>query len=201
MNDYTLDLLFPIPVYKTNIGLLSDEQWEFVKNQNYTPRVTGTYGRNDTSVLESQLFFDLKNKILDHLNFFSTEIFKHQVEIYITHSWLNYNPKKSYHNLHRHSNSVYSGAYYINVPENSPNLIFASPSIPIFEITPNEYNVCNSASWEIPVRSGDLVLFPSTLMHEVGENTGDDDRFTLSFNTFLKGEIGINGADNYIKIL
>jgi uncharacterized protein (TIGR02466 family) len=200
MHNYSLDLLFPIPVYKTNIGLISEEQWQFVTSQTYTPRVTGTYGRDDTKVLEIPLFLNLKNKITQHLDFFSREIFKHDVEIYITHSWLNYNPTKSYHNLHRHSNSVYSGAYYITVPENCPNLIFASPNIPMFEILPTDYNVCNSTSWEIPVKNGDLVLFPSTLMHEVSENNGGDERYTLSFNTFLKGEVGIPGADNHITI-
>ena len=37
---------------------------------------------------------------------------------------------------------------------------------------------------------GRLVLFPSTLLHEVAETEIDTPRVTLSFNTFFRGEIG-----------
>ena len=66
MNDYTLDLLFPTPVYKTNIGLLTDAQWDYVKNQNYTPRVTGTHGRDDTNVLDLDLFLNLISSLFKY---------------------------------------------------------------------------------------------------------------------------------------
>jgi len=196
--NYSIDLLFPTAVYKTNIGKVSPLQLEFIKQQTYTKRTTGTHGRDDTNVLEWEIFKELKSSILENLAFFSKEIFKYEVEVYITHSWINHNPVGSYHNQHRHSNSIFSGAYYINVPKGSPDLIFSSSSQSYLEIVPTEYNIANSSNWSMPISCGDLVIFPSNLLHEVPESSFGDDRFSLSFNTFIRGEIGAKGADNYI---
>ena len=40
------------------------------------------------------------------------------------------------------------------------------------------------------VGSGDLVLFPSNLVHSVEQATGDHTRISLAFNVFVKGELG-----------
>lgn len=197
---YTIDLLFPVAVYKNNIGKLSEDQIDYVKNLTYTKRTTGTHGRDQTDVLELEIFKNLKDAILQNVQFYSSEIFKYDVEVYITHSWLNHNPVGSYHNSHRHSNSVFSGAYYINVPRGSPDLVFSSQIQPYLEIVPREYTVVNSTAWTMPVSCGDLVLFPSNLLHEVPENHCGEERYTLSFNTFIRGEIGAKGADNYIVL-
>jgi uncharacterized protein (TIGR02466 family) len=196
---YIVDLVFPTAIYKNNIGTLSKEQYDFVVGQEYSKRITGTYGRDDTRVLENELFKNLKDKILTEVNFFAKDIYKYvDIEFYITHSWLNHNPKNSYHNAHRHSNSVFSGAYYINVPENCPGLYFHSSNSRMFEMKVSEGNLVNANSWGMPVSSGDLIIFPSTLTHEVPENYGDNDRYTLAFNTFIRGSIGSEGADNYV---
>jgi uncharacterized protein (TIGR02466 family) len=200
--NYSIDLVFPTPIYKVNIGNLSEEQYKFVTNQNYTKRITGTHGKDETNVLENEIFLSLKNKILLEVNFFAKEVYKYiDVEFYITHSWLNYNPKNSYHNMHRHTNSVFSGAYYINIPSNCPGLYFYTSNLSMFEIDVSENNVINSNSWMMPVKNGDLLIFPSTLMHGVPENEGNNDRYTLAFNTFIKGTIGYKNSDNCIKIV
>jgi uncharacterized protein (TIGR02466 family) len=190
--------LFPVTVYKDNIGKVSALQLEFVKQQHYTKRTTGTYGRDQTNILEWEIFKQLKQEILKCIKFFSYEVFKYDVEIYITHSWLNHNPVGSYHNQHIHSNSIFSGVYYINVPMGSPNLMFSSSIRPILEIVPREYNLVNSTSWDIPISCGDLVIFPSNLLHEVPESHQGEDRYSISFNTFIRGEIGVKGSDNYL---
>ena len=35
-----------------------------------------------------------------------------------------------------------------------------------------------------------IILFPSWLMHEVRAKEGDNERISLAFNTFIKGDIG-----------
>ena len=41
----------------------------------------------------------------------------------------------------------------------------------------------------IIVKNGDLILFPSTLMHSVKTNTTDKERISLAFNSFIKGTV------------
>jgi predicted 2-oxoglutarate/Fe(II)-dependent dioxygenase YbiX len=58
------------------------------------------------------------------------------------------------------------------------------------DIITKEYNVYNSPTWWVPVGQGDLVLFPSRLMHQVANITTDTVRISLAFNVFIKGSIG-----------
>ena len=51
------------------------------------------------------------------------------------------------------------------------------------------FNDWNSGSWWMPVHTATLVLFPSWLTHSVGTKKDDDLRISLSFNTFLKGQV------------
>ena len=53
-----------------------------------------------------------------------------------------------------------------------------------------KFNVFNARSWWYTVQSGDLVLFPSSLIHGVDVKEGDNTRISLAFNVFLKGHVG-----------
>ena len=53
----------------------------------------------------------------------------------------------------------------------------------------NEANLYNSKSWSMPPINGEMLLFPSSVEHYVTPYTGITPRITLSFNTFVKGNI------------
>jgi len=56
-----------------------------------------------------------------------------------------------------------------------------------------EYHYRNSSSWRLPVKRGDLLVFPSNLSHyvEPQEQINEDNfRCSISFNTFVKGALG-----------
>ena len=57
-------------------------------------------------------------------------------------------------------------------------------------IPTTNYNVYNSSSWWLPVETGKLMLFPSSLQHSVAPVTADDTRISLAFNTFPVGYVG-----------
>ena len=61
---------------------------------------------------------------------------------------------------------------------------------------PNENN---AAQVNFNNENGKLVLFPSTLLHAVAKNKSDVERISLSFNTFIKGQLG--GAQNSLQAL
>ena len=60
----------------------------------------------------------------------------------------------------------------------------------LIKLTSKEFNFYNSESWWIPVKTGDLVVFPSNFAHSVANTESKNTRISLSFNTFLKGIIG-----------
>jgi len=127
------------------------------------------------------------------------EIYKMQEEIYKSENyhvdttpqceemWANINCKYSYNKEHFHTNSLWSGVYYIKVSENCGNLFLKDP-VRIKEskqpILNNENNRLNYQWPEIiytPIE-GRLIMFPSWLPHDVGQNMSAKSRVSVSFN-------------------
>ena len=117
------------------------------------------------------------------------------IDLYITQSWLNKAEKDQYHPLHNHPNSVLSGVLFLSGGGKLPPIRFHrfNPLFPL-ELNFTELNDFNATCrWFEPVY-GQLILFPSSLLHDVTPNKTDSPRITLSFNTFVRGEIGNAGA-------
>jgi uncharacterized protein (TIGR02466 family) len=94
--------------------------------------------------------------------------------------------------MHQHSNSFLSGAFYLNVDEAAEPVLFRDPrpqnrnlDIPVEE----ELRI-NRKYYTIGPRNGRLVLFPSWLEHRVGPNMSEAPRVSLSFNMTVHGEVG-----------
>ena len=113
--------------------------------------------------------------------------------IRITQSWLNKTKPGESHHSHFHPNSYLSAVLYISclpkdyiIFENRLHGAFNNIEFPKKKLT--EFN---SNSWAQTVVKGDLVIFPSWIRHHVGVNeTENEDRISLSFNTFPIGEMG-----------
>ena len=52
----------------------------------------------------------------------------------------------------------------------------------------------------LPMKKGELILFPSNLQHSVPANQSDEDRISLSFNTWIKGDIGDKEKLTYLPL-
>ena len=102
--------------------------------------------------------------------------------------------------LHWHANSIISGAFYPTV-EKTDKICFHDPNNRrtqwMVSIEPNEDNPFNTQAWGISVENNMLVLFPSWLVHSVEPNEkATTDRISISFNTFVKGTLGIPRSFN-----
>ena len=67
-------------------------------------------------------------------------------------------------------------------------------------ISTKNFNVHNSETWFIRIKTGQLVIFPSYLQHLVPIKEGTNLRISLSFNTFIKGELGGTNNSTYLKL-
>ena len=185
--------IFPVSLYKTNLNRPFDENenFTFEKYEKETADNTGNKITPDHNVLEnSNSFFNLKDFFNKSLNSYIKNVYDpiKNLDVYITESWINYTYKNQFHHLHYHPNSFISGVFYFNCIEND-SIIFLKDNKSLFEIEPNNYNYFNSSSWSVSVKTGDLILFPSHLQHQVNKNLTEKTRISLSFNTFLKGNI------------
>lgn len=184
--------LFPTVVLRSNLGRsFLDEEINTLKNLEFREN-KGNLTSKNSYVLELPELENLKNFFQGALNTYIRDINKPaNLEIYITQSWVNTTTENQNHHRHDHPNSFLSGVFYVNVDSDVDRIIFHRKEM-VFPLVvePCEFNLLNSDSWAINVKNGDLLLFPSTLEHEVPVKKESNKRVSISFNTFIKGSIG-----------
>lgn len=182
--------IFPTTIMKFNRPVSPSELRE-VGFEKVIKNETNNISEN-RNILEMDSYSFIKQFILDSLEIYTKKIIKpkHNVNHIITESWLNYNhPGQSHHN-HKHPNSITSGVYYIDCLEKD-FIRFDREKHHYIEIEPTNYDLYNADTWDFPVFTGDLLLFPSDLAHSVLKNNTNKTRISLSFNTFLEGDISL----------
>lgn len=109
---------------------------------------------------------------------------------FVTNLWANVNGFKDFNLTHTHPGCFISGAYYIEVPKNSGNIVFHHPAedmmSPDWSSNQNiEYNSYNGLTYWIKPEPSYLYLFPSWLKHHVEPNLSNKNRVSISFNVNL----------------
>ena len=62
------------------------------------------------------------------------------------------------------------------------------------------FHTCNAETFLLPCVSGELILFPSNLRHSVPTNQGEEERISLSFNTFSIDSLGSEESLTHLDI-
>lgn len=192
--------LFPVPVLICNYKNDYTKELNWIRNhETDKDNVPTNYGgkesrsnrqSNETFILDKPELSNIRAFIEDKLNFYASEILASDSKIIITQSWLNKNGKGEYHAEHMHPNSLFSGVWYPKIDETMPPIKFVNSFKRDISIAQLNYNQFNSTSFEIPMKSGELIIFPSNLLHSVAPNTSNNERISLSFNTWTKGNMG-----------
>jgi len=187
--------LFPQPVYFATLEReLTKKELKTINEviPKKTHKNFGNITSNDTYVLENKSLQNLKkylNKtVIDYFN--EVVCTDNLIVPYITQSWINYTTTNQFHHRHSHKNSYISGVFYINADKEVDHISFYKLNKPAIDLHRIKYNIFNSNSWQYPVKTGDIILFPSSLEHAVERKKGTNTRISLSFNVFLKGKIG-----------
>jgi uncharacterized protein (TIGR02466 family) len=201
MGEFKVIQLWPKSVFVNNIGV-KQEWFEFAKTVDYDrmPNNTGDYTKHN--ILESEHLKDLKKEIEFQFNLYATKYLKidtSRIEFYITTSWINRHHKGDEGDNHYHINSLFSGVYYIDA-ENKGGISFENTGISDvrFQLPITECNTVNSGNYGLTPKNGDLIIFPSSLMHKIEKNNSDYFRYSLAFNIFFKGKL--SGAESYLEI-
>ena len=190
----TLHQIFPEPIYISKIErALTKEELKTVDNyKKKTRRNLGNTRTNDGYALDHKglknLKKDLYKKVVDYFN--KVVCTSNSIVPYITQSWINYTETNQYHPSHSHGNSYVSGVFYIDAKKGVDKIKFYKRGHQEMLLSISTYNIFNSSTWWYPVQTGDVILFPSSLIHGVDVKTGTNTRINLSFNVFFKGKIG-----------
>jgi uncharacterized protein (TIGR02466 family) len=188
--------IFPTPIYISKLNRkLTNKELSFIdKTKSDCNKNEGNITSNDNYILNQKPFKELKTDLdLRVKDYFEKVISPTNVITpYITQSWLNYTETNQYHHKHQHPNSLVSGVFYINCQEEHDKIKFFNDRYQTIKPEIKEYNIWNSESWWFSVKTGDVILFPSSLTHMVETKQGDNTRISLAFNVFIKGTVGNN---------
>lgn len=133
------------------------------------------------------MFQQLAKLVAPKLAEFGQHLFGEPLEWSIKEIWVNVLEPGGRQTIHTHANSFISGVVYLTRSHPSANIVFHKSlggSDFIFSNHNKNAKVgpYNGSKWMMPsLAAGDLVLFPSYLLHEVPLNQGEQ-RISVSFN-------------------
>lgn len=134
-----------------------------------------------------ELFRETARAIGPHLAGFGELLFGESLPWAIKEMWVNVLETGGHQAMHNHANSFASGVVYLTPSDPSSNTVFMKPPAShdfVFTnmhpgVTPGPFNSAKYVGTD--PAPGDLVMFPSHLLHEVPLNRGTQ-RITLAFN-------------------
>lgn len=196
MIESTINGIFPTPIYiskldreltKKELSFIDKSKLDFYKNE-------GNITSNNNYILNQKVFGSLKEDLYLRVQDYFDKVLSttDAVTPFITQSWLNYTETNQYHHKHQHPNSLVSGVFYVNCHEEFDKIKFFKSDYKVILPEVKNWNLYNSESWWFTVKTGDIILFPSSLTHMVETKEGDNTRISLAFNVFIKGTIGNN---------
>jgi len=191
-----INSIFPTPIYISKLDReLTPLELKFIdKHKKDFYKNDGNITSNNNYILNEKTFANIKKELdLRVQDYFDKVVSPvNNITPYITQSWLNYTETNQYHHKHAHPNSLVSGVFYINCHEEHDKIKFFNDTYQTIKPEIKEYNIWNSQSWWFSVKTGDIILFPSSLTHMVETKEGTNTRISLAFNVFIKGTIGSN---------
>jgi uncharacterized protein (TIGR02466 family) len=200
--------LFAVPVYTNKVNF-NQKDFDYLKNVNY--KLTGTlngYQSVDTNILYDTNLLNLKSIIDSEIEEYvrnTLGVAKH-IEFKMVSSWSMLHNKGHWAQDHVHSNSLISGVLYLQTDKDSGDIVFKKtanyPNLFPAAVSPDidTYNIFNSQSWTYKPEDGLIIIFPSSLVHEVGISNSDQDRYCVAFNYFICGQISKKRDDCYLNI-
>lgn len=183
--------LFSTPVYSSYI-----REIDFSSLLNVAKETEYTASQNGISISFKEYLIDdfknLKSQIVDHVNNYLYNVLEinDSFQYYFTDSWfIKTEPQGESKFFHFHSNSLFSGVFYINAPPDCGNLMFSKNSTGSgsgeyvnIDIPYKNYNVFNSSNYSLFPETGKILIFPSYINHRILANKLNEDRYSFAFN-------------------
>ena len=179
----------PVQIYKYEDSI--EKELKYIEGVEWISQKTnGNFKTKDSYLTKHESLKNITSFFKECINDFTKTIYQSEQRLVITQLWGNRNPKGSKHHDHVHPNSIVSGVFYLRQDLKLPPIQFSKANQHAMKLDPKQYNVYNSETFLLPCTAGELILFPSNLKHSVPVNKGDEERISLSFNTFSIDVLG-----------
>jgi len=194
ITEYDVQPLFAEPFFRTNISdAISDEQIDYLKNLKMRKNKSNLISDN-LYIFEEPELKSIKDAVQEALDVYAQEVMGITQTLFVTQSWtLVNNPTVGMHG-HSHSNSSISGSlYFCELPKPVASMIFdRHNTYQQLQLNPEreKQNIFNTPLNIVTPEAGEIILFSSGLQHLVETNTSNEPRYSIAFNTFIKGKLG-----------
>ena len=149
-------------------------------------------------ILNKPQFKLLGDTILKSFKKFAREQLKISNDFKISSSWLTKTEPNHESHFHRHYNCYYSGVLYIDTDEGG-EIVFDNMADERFLLNKIEDNNYNTRSFIFETKNKMIIFFPSDIHHKIAENKTNKDRYSVAFNFYPIGNIGVR--DSGVKII
>ncbi|MDN5865412.1 MAG: 2OG-Fe(II) oxygenase family protein [Gammaproteobacteria bacterium] len=153
------------------------------------------FSRDDPTVRElARLCLERLGELIMHLNHYSVAEMR-SLRIF-HHSWYHVTRRGGYTSVHNHPMACWSGVYCVT-PGETPSGTTDNGALCFLDPRPNpatytdpgnaylqEGFAAGNLAWQLV--PGQLLLFPSWLLHEVRPFWGRDERITVAFNAWVR---------------
>tara|TARA_R100000149_G_C5862881_1_gene128355 strand:+ start:122 stop:724 length:603 start_codon:yes stop_codon:yes gene_type:complete len=189
---YKIESILPVPFYTNYVPFkFNKKQKDFIKK---AKRKNNSYNKStlNTYVLNLPLFKNFKKHLEKELANYVQKVLiaEDRTKFFITQSWFNFTQPGEKHHAHEHPNSFISGVYYVNAFEHLDSIVLNTHKVTRIKLPAKNVNEFTGAKYPHKVKTGDFVMFPSYLNHQVKAKEGSGERISLAFNVFVKGKIG-----------
>jgi len=193
--------VFPTPVqiykYENNI----EKELKHIESLEWKSQAAnGNFRSADSYLTKHEQLKDIVSFLKECIDDYCNTIINSEQRLVITQLWGNKNPKGSKHHEHVHPNSIISGVFYLRQDPKLPPIQFSKSNQYAMKLDPKKYNSYNAETFLLPCVAGELILFPSNLRHGVPVNMGEEERISLSFNTFSVDALGSEDSLTHLDI-
>ena len=194
LSQYDVQALFAEPYFRADIGAaISPQQVEYIKGLAMV--------RNQSNLISENLYiFDdpalssIRDAVNEALAIYAKTVLGIDQELYVTQSWSLVNEPDVGMHGHSHSNSIVSGSlYYTDLPEPVAGMVFDKHRMyQQIELRPakDRQNIFNTPVNILRPKKGEIILFSSGLQHYVEPNLSTEPRYSIAFNSFVRGKLG-----------
>ena len=192
MSQIHIQNLFPVPLMRVEAFLTIAEINAVLNEMQSTPKFKNakTQLLSHSEAIQPQdneHFRKVSDKTLAYLRDFGFLLFGENLTWRVKEMWMNVLATGGHQSMHSHANSFISGVVYLTACHKSANTVFHNTmGAREFVFSNTHANTAttpyNSPRWSASdVKCGDLILFPSYMLHAVPPNEGGE-RITLAFN-------------------
>jgi len=190
--------LFATPIALFTLDILEKEQIQIenkIQNLEYgsTNQSGGSGISKDLFLFKDKTFKVLKEKMLKLICVYNEQIMGHKkTHFKVTTTWATRCQKNEESERHKHCNSMYSAVYYNRCNENVSDISFYNNNWTSnnYDLEKTDFNNFNSSSWSFKPKDKLLIIFPSSMYHNILKNYDEATRYSIACNFVPKPPYG-----------